>query len=150
MGCVVVYGTVPSDPRHKDGSIPLHTAIEDPEIQPPSKARVSLYSPECVKRLSDNSRTASLETPKRGQKGPEKHRFGAIRATERGRSRVPQRFIRQSRKVNSPKFESTFRLVCRWAILELTSTKGGYGLLVQRCDPPKSQGVSSCWSRFLL
>jgi methionine synthase / methylenetetrahydrofolate reductase(NADPH) len=28
MGCVVVYDTVPSDPRHKDGSIPLHTAIE--------------------------------------------------------------------------------------------------------------------------
>jgi hypothetical protein len=26
------------------------------------------------------------------------------------------------------KFESTFRLVCRWAILELTSTKGAYGL----------------------
>jgi magnesium transporter len=24
---VVVYDTVPSDPRHKDGSIPLHTAI---------------------------------------------------------------------------------------------------------------------------
>jgi predicted ester cyclase len=26
MGYVVVYDTVPSDPRHKDGSIPLHTA----------------------------------------------------------------------------------------------------------------------------
>src|SRR5215212_1204067 len=28
MGCVVAYDTVPSDPRDKDGSIPLHTAIE--------------------------------------------------------------------------------------------------------------------------
>ena len=29
MGCVVVYAlTVVSDPRHKDGSISLHTAIE--------------------------------------------------------------------------------------------------------------------------
>ena len=28
MGHVVVYVTVPSDPRHDDGSIPLHTAIE--------------------------------------------------------------------------------------------------------------------------
>ena len=27
MGYVVVYDTVPPDPRHKDGSIPLHTAI---------------------------------------------------------------------------------------------------------------------------
>ena len=51
----------------------------------------------------------------------------------------------------SPKFESTFlRLVCRWAILELPSTKGANGLLVQRCDLPKSQGDSSHWSRFLL
>jgi hypothetical protein len=48
MGYVVAYGTVPSNPRHNDGSIPLRTAIEVPEIQPPSKARVSLYSPECV------------------------------------------------------------------------------------------------------
>jgi hypothetical protein len=31
----------------------------------------------------------------------------------------------------------TTRLVCRWANLELTSTKGGYGLLVQRCYPLK-------------
>src|SRR5215216_5134192 len=28
MGYLVVYDTVPSDPRHKDGSIPLHTTIE--------------------------------------------------------------------------------------------------------------------------
>jgi hypothetical protein len=35
--------------------------------------------------------------PSEGRRGPEKHRFGAIGATERGRSRVPQRFIRQSR-----------------------------------------------------
>jgi hypothetical protein len=27
MGCVVAYDTIPSDPRLKDGSIPLHTAI---------------------------------------------------------------------------------------------------------------------------
>jgi hypothetical protein len=27
MGYVVVYDTVPPDSRHKDGSIPLHTAI---------------------------------------------------------------------------------------------------------------------------
>jgi hypothetical protein len=32
--------------------------------------------------------------PSEGTKG-QKHRFGAIRATERGRSRVLQRFIRQ-------------------------------------------------------
>ena len=48
-------------------------------------------------------------------------------------------------------FESTFRLVCRWTILELTSMKGGYGLLVQRCDPPQNtQGVSSRRPGFLL
>jgi hypothetical protein len=28
MGYVVVYDTVPPDPRPNDGSIPLHTAIE--------------------------------------------------------------------------------------------------------------------------
>jgi hypothetical protein len=33
--------------------------------------------------------------------------------------------------------------------LELTSTKGGYGLSVQGRDP-KSQGVLLRWSRFLL
>jgi hypothetical protein len=49
------------------------------------------------------------------------------------RSRIP----RSSAKRSSKKFEATFRLVCRWAILELTSIKGTYVLLVPRCDPPQ-------------
>jgi hypothetical protein len=36
-----------------------------------------------------------------------------------------------SAKGGSPKSEATLRLVCLWATLELSSTKGSYGLLVQ-------------------
>src|SRR5687767_7964967 len=47
------------------------------------------------------------------------------------------------------------RPVSLWATLELTSTKGAYGLLVQRCDPPHYSrgfvvqiGVSTLIRRF--
>ena len=78
-------------------------------------------------------------------------RFRRVRYRRKSLVQVPRsRILRTSPLRRSPKFESTFRRVCRWTILELTSTKVAYGLLVQRCDPPKSQGGTSRWSGSLL